>query len=519
MSERRSASRLMSEVHKSGITDDRWTVRLQLVAETLAAVERPRPVSQEPSPLADVLRLLNDATAESIWFTIAVLSARLPTPNDVIEARRASQLDGPEQVLVAALRTMTPNSATRAVRVTSGTTIVDLGDLVTSPLGTGIQRVARNVTREWDSSLTFDVVGWTTEMDAMSLVDRTTLDRILLGAAPAAAEATPAPPKQEAIVVPWRCTYVLPELAIQPRRCSALQAMATFSVNRCGVVGFDCVPLTSSETTATGFAAVFALNLAAVAQFDVVAAISGAAATEYQGWRRMLEGAGLTGPAVVTVDLPAYAPEPTDADVDEARDRLLVADLPMVLCVGSHEPRKNHLAVLHAAEVLWRRGRRFSLTFVGGHSWGDDELMRRLGELQGAGRPVESISRLPDRLLWAAYRLARCTVFPSLNEGFGLPVAESLAAGTPVITSATGSMLELAAEGGALVIDPLDDQSLIAALDRLLTDDGLRARLHAEATLRVPSGWETYAERLWDTFHTEPAPEPSIATAAPVEAL
>jgi glycosyltransferase involved in cell wall biosynthesis len=507
----------MSEVHKSGITDDRWTARLHLVAETLAAVERPHPTRQEPSPLADVLRLLDDATAESIWFTIAVLSARLPAPNDVIEARRASQLDGPEQVLVAALRTMTPSSATRAVSVTAGTTIVDLGDLVTSPLGTGIQRVARNVTREWDHDRKFEVVGWSTEMDSMSLVDRATRDRVLLGNAPSEDEAALALPAQVEVVVPWRCTYVLPELAIQPRRCSALQAMATYSANRCGVIGFDCVPLTSSETTAASFPAVFALNLAAVAQFDVVAAISEAAATEYRGWRRMLEGAGLEGPGVVPVDLPGAAPEPTDADLVEARDRLLVADLPMVLCVGSHEPRKNHLAVLHAAEVLWRRGRRFSLTFVGGHSWGDDELMRRLGELQGAGRPVESISRLPDRLLWAAYRLARCTVFPSLNEGFGLPVAESLAAGTPVITSAAGSMLELAAEGGAIVIDPLDDQSLTAALDRLITDDGLRARLHDEATRRVPSGWETYAERLWDTFHAVPMLEPSSAAAPPMD--
>lgn len=517
MSGQRTASRLARELRASDITGARWNARLRLVAETLAPPGRTRPVGPEPSHLAQVLRLLDNAASESIWFAMAVLSGRLPTPTDVVEARRAGQLDGPAQVLVAALRMMTPASVARAVRVTSGTTVVDLGDLVTSPLGTGIQRVARNVTREWDHDRKFEVVGWSTEMDSMSLVDRATRDRVLLGNAPSEDEAALALPAQVEVVVPWRCTYVLPELAIQPRRCSALQAMATYSANRCGVIGFDCVPLTSSETTAAGFPAVFALNLAAVAQFDVVAAISGAAATEYRGWCRMLEGAGLEGPGVVPVDLPGHAPEPTDADLVEARDRLLVADLPMVLCVGSHEPRKNHLAVLHAAEVLWRRGRRFSLTFVGGHSWGDDELMRRLGELQGAGRPVESISKLPDRLLWAAYRLARCTVFPSLNEGFGLPVAESLAAGTPVITSAAGSMLELAADGGALVIDPLDDQSLTTALDRLITDDGLRARLHDEATRRVPSGWETYAERLWDTFHSDPVLEPSSAAEPPIK--
>ncbi len=46
-----------------------------------------------------------------------------------------------------------------------------------------------------------------------------------------------------------------------------------------------------------------------------------------------------------------------------------IGSLPIVLAVGSHEPRKNHLAVLHAAELLWREGLLFTLTFVGGHSW------------------------------------------------------------------------------------------------------------------------------------------------------
>ncbi|WP_448629972.1 glycosyltransferase family 4 protein [Cellulomonas soli] len=175
-----------------------------------------------------------------------------------------------------------------------------------------------------------------------------------------------------------------------------------------------------------------------------------------------------------------------------------MGDLPMVLCVGTHEPRKNHGAVLHAAEVLWREGVEFSLTFVGGHSWRGQDFTRRLSELQAAGRAVESASGVDDELLWAAYRLARCTIFPSFNEGFGLPVAESLSAGTPAITSDYGSMREIAADGGALLVDPRDDASVTDALRRLLdASDGTRDELATAALARPRRTWDDYAAESW----------------------
>ena len=119
-------------------------------------------------------------------------------------------------------------------------------------------------------------------------------------------------------------------------------------------------------------------------------------------------------------------------------------------------------------------------------------------ELQRQGRPVDTESRLSDGQLWAAYRLAWCTLFPSFNEGFGLPVAESLGAGTPVITSSFGSMAELAAEGGALTCDPHDDHSLAAALRTMLTDDIVHTRLSEEAKRRPTRTWDMYAAEVWD---------------------
>jgi glycosyltransferase involved in cell wall biosynthesis len=102
-----------------------------------------------------------------------------------------------------------------------------------------------------------------------------------------------------------------------------------------------------------------------------------------------------------------------------------------------------------------------------------------------------------DEDLWNAYRTARFTVFPSLHEGFGLPVAESLAVGTPAITSSFGSTAEVAADGGTLLVDPRDDADLTAAMRRLLTDADLVQDLAAAAAARPRRTWDDYARESW----------------------
>jgi glycosyltransferase involved in cell wall biosynthesis len=94
-------------------------------------------------------------------------------------------------------------------------------------------------------------------------------------------------------------------------------------------------------------------------------------------------------------------------------------------------------------------------------------------------------------------------IFPSLNEGFGLPVAESLASGTPVITSDHGSMREIAVAGGALLVDPRDDLDITGALRALLTDDELHARLSAQARALPHRSWDSYAAELWQYLVTD----------------
>ena len=473
-----------------------WAARTRLLQETLAkdATDVAEvPAQAWPEPFEALRGLLDPTDRSHVWLALAVLSGRLPARETVVETAREAEFD-PAALWRAVARETTAESAAATVRLAVDEVLVDLAHTASTILATGIQRVARETARRWIRERDVTPVSWT--RDFLAIRELTDVERERILSATAAEDVEDRP--EATVVVPWRSTYLVPELAAEPHRSARLLALAELTPNRTGVIGFDCVPITSAETTQRGFAGVFAGNLAAVRHFDRLAAISGAAATEYEGWRSGLAAIGLHGPEIRAVHLPVEAAQPSADEIAAARSRFVVGGLPLVLVVGSHEPRKNHMAVLHAAELLWREGLQFSLSFVGGNSWGSGPFVRRLAELQRVGRPVDTASRLSDPQLWAAYTLARCTVFPSLNEGFGLPVAESLAMGTPAVTSDFGSMAEIAADGGALTVDPHDDAAIAAAIRTLLTDDTVHGLLSEAAAKRPPRTWDAYATEVWD---------------------
>jgi glycosyltransferase involved in cell wall biosynthesis len=96
--------------------------------------------------------------------------------------------------------------------------------------------------------------------------------------------------------------------------------------------------------------------------------------------------------------------------------------------------------------------------------------------------------------LWGHYRMARALLFPSLHEGFGFPILEAMAAGVPVLTSDRGAMAEVAG-GAALLVDPEDPRSLVAAMERLIDDDVLREDLVRRGPVRARQWtWQRTAE-------------------------
>lgn len=477
-----------------------------------------------------VERAMEGADRSQVWLALAVLGGRLPLDEDVVETSRRLRLDGAGHALAPCVVSATwllsrDRHRPVAVEVVTDAVVVDVHHTSQTDLATGIQRVARETARRWHRRHGVTLVGWSDDYTALRRLDSADRRRALGEAGPVAVEGVasgegpgadvdPLAPDPDTVLVPWRCTYLTVELATEEPRTARMLALARHSGCTTGAIGFDCVPLTTAETAAEAMGGAFAKQLAALRHMDRVATISEGAAVEYRGWRDMLAGAGLPGPGVEAVPLPVEASSPTPSALAEARSRFTVGSLPMVLVVGSHEPRKNHLAVLHAAELLWRRGHDFSLVLVGGNSWKSERFQETLAGLRGAGRPIDSVRALSDEALWAVYRLATVVLFPSLNEGFGLPVAEALASGTPVITSAYGSMAEIAAEGGALLVDPRDDHDVARAVERVLTEPGLRAELARQAAARPVRSWDTYATELWEHL-AAPATRPGDPTGTP----
>ena len=470
-----------------------WAERLAKVADGLGKAQPQAPATLQSLSKA-LSGLIQPRDRAQIWLALATLTAQLPFWPDVIETSRRAEFNA-MALIDEVIRYSSAATLARKVEIVSGAVLVDVGDTVRNPNTTGIQRVVRETCSRWAATHDPLFVGWIEGWQGprpLSMAEQTALRRGIARPKAVANEIV------DSLIIPWRCAYLIPEVCADWGRAERITAMVEAGAVRASGIGYDLIPISSGETAAKGMAGVFARYLTVLRTFRHLSTISAATKIEYGGYLRMLRAAGINGPEVRAQLLPTEASRSTTDAVANAEARLRVGDFPIVLAVGSHEPRKNHLAILHACEVLWRRGLRFSMAFIGGNSWKSEGFMQQLQELAAAGRPVEAISRASDEFLWAAYRVASFTVFPSLNEGYGLPIAESLSVGTPVITSNFGSTKEIADDGGgALLIDPRDDKSLTDAMAALLTDGALLKRLRQEAARREPRTWDDYAEQVW----------------------
>ncbi|HLV02602.1 MAG TPA: glycosyltransferase family 1 protein [Acidobacteriota bacterium] len=161
----------------------------------------------------------------------------------------------------------------------------------------------------------------------------------------------------------------------------------------------------------------------------------------------------------------------------------------VVLFVGTLEPRKNVPRLIRSFKHVVRRwDSSCQLICAGAFGWGYQAVKRAIEEEQLQGS-VKLLGYVPYEDLPRLYSLATIFIFPSFYEGFGLPVIEAMACGTPVITSNNSSLAEIA-EGSAELIDPLDCESMAHAMIRLLSDPERRIEL----SLR---GLETAARYSW----------------------
>jgi len=189
---------------------------------------------------------------------------------------------------------------------------------------------------------------------------------------------------------------------------------------------------------------------------------------------------------------------PGAGDRGAGRERLEVDERPVVLSVSAKRPHKN-LARLIGALALIPAERRPLLVLPGYPTPHEDEL-RELARLRGVAEDVRFLGWISHAELDDLYASADLFVFPSLYEGFGLPVLEAMARGVPVATSGRASLGEVAGDA-ALTFDPEDEASIADGMASLLGDGALRRQL-AEAGRSRAAGftWKRAAELTVDSY-------------------
>jgi len=178
-----------------------------------------------------------------------------------------------------------------------------------------------------------------------------------------------------------------------------------------------------------------------------------------------------------------------------------------ILAVGTVEPRKNYQRLLAAYRQL--RGHRGALPFIingrpgvpqlviaGRAGWAYGDTLQRIAAEPG----VRYLGHVDEPTLAALYESASVLAFPSLYEGFGLPLLEAMTRGVPAVVGATGALPELAV-GSAITVNAEDAGAIAGGLERLLADEGLRRKLGEEGIRRARSyTWANAAERTLDVL-------------------
>ncbi|MEX0325654.1 MAG: glycosyltransferase family 4 protein [Puniceicoccaceae bacterium] len=258
---------------------------------------------------------------------------------------------------------------------------------------------------------------------------------------------------------------------------------------------YDAIALKHPQWTPARTVERFPAYLRKLAEFDHVTCISEASRADLLSF---WDQEGIVGKALTSV-IPLGLRSQLSSGQRNARPDTLPAN-PVVLMVGTLEARKNHLGLLEACEELWASGMSFKLRLAGmlnretGSAAAD-----RIRELTAKGRPIKWEGAVSNRRLLELFEEADIFTYPSLHEGFGMPVLEALSHGLPVVTTRGGALEELAEGGGCLVSDG-SPAGIRSDLESLLKDADLYRRLSGEASRRPVRTMRNTAEDLLELF-------------------
>ena len=186
------------------------------------------------------------------------------------------------------------------------------------------------------------------------------------------------------------------------------------------------------------------------------------------------------------------------AKLRQVRKRYKLGTEPFVLSVGTLQPRKNHLTLIKAFEIALGDSE-YNLVLAGGKGWSYEEVYD-LVESRGLQNRVLFPGFVAEDDLSALYSSAHIMTFPSLYEGFGLPVLEAMACGLPVIASSVSSLPEVTGNA-ALLVDPSNVEDMADAMLKLVENVDLRKSLSNKGFKRVEQfSWYTSAKTLLGVY-------------------
>lgn len=176
------------------------------------------------------------------------------------------------------------------------------------------------------------------------------------------------------------------------------------------------------------------------------------------------------------------------------------------LCVATIEPRKNISTLIHAYAALPATLRsRYPLVLAGDKGWHSEDIHALIDQASRAGW-LTYLGYVPEAELPLLFAGARGFIYPSLYEGFGLPVIEAMASGVPIVTSSVSSLPEIT-QGAALLMQPENTEELTAAIHRMLEDDVWRGGAIAKSLQIAPR--YTWSQTVAQTVETYRATMPS----------
>jgi glycosyltransferase involved in cell wall biosynthesis len=285
---------------------------------------------------------------------------------------------------------------------------------------------------------------------------------------------------------------LLPELLYRDGRLERFIAYARRHGLRIAAILYDTIPVDHPELCRPGHAELHRAYLRGLSAVDLVLPISESSAL---AWHEQMKREKLVSPKVRVVPL---------ATEIARMPRVVTAPVPgtgavRALCVSTIEPRKNHRTLLAAVEQIAEAGAGlpFELDLAGSADPSAPELEALVvAAAERYSGQVRWHRRVDSHSLRRLYSQCDFTVYPSIVEGFGLPVVESLWLARPCVCANFGVMAENARAGGCLTVDVRDPNALAGAMRQLATDLPLRQRLALEAVQRPLKSWREYADDI-----------------------